>query len=439
MTSPGVALTILQSTGAANLSPDERAANELKRLSLDIRFSPRRADLADLSDAVRGHESVFSPWTGINLFAAFPPASTIRVARESTLDATLALLAAISVFFPIAWTWWSLQDATRAYSEMLADDSAAGQSFLQLWTTGFDGRLRDIHYLAPVAMVSVVLIVVAVGLIIAHRVVDTRANRREEHDNALAEAELAAALTAAERVLIPRRSENPQDLQRVILQSAERLDQANHETAAAAHQLHTAAESASRAIQSATNGLTQALQEAASVAQDMQGSAQTMRDATVHTESVITSALTGFGTGVQKAVVDFQAANAAAAAATTGQLQQAMAGLQSTAIAAGAAQKSVADSVQKLTDALATFEADIGRSATTATAGLVTSFESSQTKLETQISEVAAVLSRLDEALLGSQSAAQAQTTELTQARDAAERLLRHLESRTRQQTGARP
>lgn len=435
MTNGGVRVT----TVLPGVTPAEEAANELMRLSLDSAFAPRASDLADLANAVRGYEDVSSPWTGINLHAAFPPASSIQPSKRNLLEGALAVLAAVSVFFPIAWTWWSLQAATRAYSQMLADNSADGRSFLQLWTSGFDARLSTIHYLTPVATVSVMLILLAVGLIVINRVVDSTSMRREARRIAAAEAELSSALTAAERVLITRRAENPQDLERVIRVSVERLDKANQETAAAAGQLHHAADAASTAIGAATSGLTSSLQEVTTASQHLQGSAQVMNQAAVQTESTVRNALQGFSDGVQKAVTDFQAANAAAATATTGQLQQALAGLQSAGTAASSANKAVADSIDRLSGALTTFESDLGASAGKATEDLVRTLSDTQSRLTSQVEEVAKALARMDEAFTATQSATQSQTTELTQARDATERLLRHLEGLARQRAGATP
>lgn len=289
------------------------------------------------------------------------------------------------------------------------------------------------------ATVSVMLILLAIGLIVINRVVDSSSMRREQRKAAVAEAELSSALTAAERVLITRRAENPQDLERVIRVSVERLDKANQETAAAASRLHYAAETASTAIGAATSGLTSSLQEVTTASQHLQGSAQAMNHAAVQTESTVRNALHGFSDGVQKAVTDFQAANAAAATATTGQLQQALAGLQAAGTAASSANKSVADSIDRLSGALTTFESDLGASAGRATEDLVRTLNDTQSRLTSQVEEVAKALARMDEALTATQSATQSQTTELTQARDATERLLRHLEGLARQRAGARP
>lgn len=438
MADGGVRVTTVLPREESEISPADEAANELLRLSRDPAFSPRSSDLADLAHAVRGYEDVHSPWTGVNLQSAFPPASSIALGKRHPLEAALSVLATASIFFPIAWTWWSLQAATRAYSEMLADDSADGRSFLQLWTSGFDSRLSTIHYLTPVATVSVMLILLAVGLIVINRVVDSVSHRNEQRRVAAAEAELSSALTTAERVLITRRTESPQDLERVIRVSVDRLDKANQETAEAANRLHQASEAASSAIGVATSGLTSSLQEVTSASQHLQSSAQVMNQAATQTESTVRNALHGFSDGVQKAVTDFQAANAAAASATTGQLQQALAGLQAAGNAAGSANDSVAKSIDRLSTALATFESDLGTSAGKATQDLVKALDDSQARLTSQVAEIANALARVDEALTATQSATQSQTTELTQARDATERLLRHLEGLAGQRAGTK-
>lgn len=208
------------------------AAKRIAELADDPRFATRRDDLNSLGAAL-ADESI-SSWTGIDLLAAFPPQGTISIGQKQWGERVLGVLAGVSVFVPVAWTWFSLHSATGAYRELLAAGDEEGRTFLGMWVQGFDGRLDEpfwgLHRLVPMAMTSFILILIAVGFIVAHRVAAELNVHREEASAGDAHTELVSALVTAQRHLNQRRSDDPRFLEAAVERSVSELNKAHEET-----------------------------------------------------------------------------------------------------------------------------------------------------------------------------------------------------------------
>ncbi len=122
---------------------DERAAQsaaDIAALAKDKRFAPRAGELEALAGDLANPEG--DTWAGVDLFAAFPPESSIELRHRNIGERIVGVLAAVSVFLPVGWTWLEFRKASAAYEQMIADGGEPeGRTFLGLWATGFDGRL----------------------------------------------------------------------------------------------------------------------------------------------------------------------------------------------------------------------------------------------------------------------------------------------------------
>src|SRR5690606_10953823 len=92
-----------------------RCADSLRELAADPIYHNRAEDLEGLANAVADEDD--DSWTGIDLIGAFPPHATVSVGHKVAVERVLGVLAGVSVFLPVGWTWWSLQRASSAYSE----------------------------------------------------------------------------------------------------------------------------------------------------------------------------------------------------------------------------------------------------------------------------------------------------------------------------------
>jgi hypothetical protein len=63
------------------------------------------------------------------------------------------LIIRFGMFVPIAFSWWSIMEASRAYGK-LSDDLKRSESFLSLWVSGMDGQIRSIEKLPNAALVT---------------------------------------------------------------------------------------------------------------------------------------------------------------------------------------------------------------------------------------------------------------------------------------------
>lgn len=201
------------------------SASRIGELAVDPRFDGRQSDLKSLAQALSDDSD--TSWTGIDLIAAFPADATISVHHRQILERVLGVLAGISVFLPVAWTWFSLHSATQAYNDLLASGQEKGRTFLAMWTEGFDGRLGGAHQLVPMALVSFALVLFAVACIVLHRLAAEINVHREDKESSRAHRDLVTALLTAQRLLNERRSDDPRFLEAAVERSVKELNKAH--------------------------------------------------------------------------------------------------------------------------------------------------------------------------------------------------------------------
>jgi hypothetical protein len=392
---------------------------KLDDLIADEHYSGRAEDLKSLSAAVADEDD--DSWTGIDLFAAFPPASSVAVRHQSRSETVWGILAGISVFLPIAWTWWSLHSATSAYNDLFSAGEERGRTFLALWTVGFDGRLdgpiERLHRLVPMAMVSLSLIIFAVVCIVAHRVVARSSVASEDAAQADSEARLAEALTAAQRHLNQRRSDTPGHVEALVKRSVRQLRKAHEDTSNAASELKETAEELSATVSPLLAAAARATGDLSAAAATLQGTEASLNGALSTMQSGLDKTVADVGVaivektealelGIAKSVLDL----AAALGSRTDDLKA----------ATGQAVSELSSEVAKISGS----HQAIGIELRAFTSASATSASDTQLMLE-RLNELVV---RLDAGLSAHDSALQSQVSELTAARDAAERLLRQFE-----------
>ncbi|UYP20187.1 hypothetical protein OED52_06490 [Rhodococcus sp. Z13] len=200
-------------------------AQILRELADDQRCARRADDLRDLADCLEKGET--DSWAGIDLLSAFPPSATISNSRSAgPLELLVGTFAALSVFAPVAWTWYSLHQASRAYSEMIGSGIEPTDTFLGLWISGFEGYLGGIHTLVPMAVTSVILIILAALLMIGHRFAAAAEERRADKSDAEIEARLVSALCGAQREIGSLNAADPTAIEAIVRRSIKQLSEA---------------------------------------------------------------------------------------------------------------------------------------------------------------------------------------------------------------------
>lgn len=297
----------------------DTCAQKLEQLANDQRFSGRRDDLESLAVALRDQGN--GSWTGVDLVSAFPTDATITVRHRQFLERLFGVLAGASVFFPVAWTWFSLRSATTAYDEFLAAHTqreTAGQTFLALWTTGFEGRLPWYHQFAPMAFVSLLLILGAMALIVAHRLIAEVNVSKEDTEVHQARKVLVVALVQAQRLLNERRTDDPRFLEEAIKRSVGELRKAQTATRKGVEELGAAA---TRAVQELGAATTKSVEDLNSVSSGLLRQMEPLLQATTHAGTSLSEAAQAT-VEVQRSHADLGRQTGSALQSLTGSVEQ---------------------------------------------------------------------------------------------------------------------
>lgn len=386
-----------------------QCAEELRSLAADPTYGNRAEDLEGLANAVADDDD--DSWTGIDLFGAFPPDTAVSVTHKGTIEKLLGLSAGISVFLPVAWTWWSLRQASAAYKDVLADNGGERRTFLAMWTEGFGGRLEYIHQLVPMAMISVALIVLAMTLIAGHRLASQVNVTGEERRTADAQSRLVAALTKAQRCLNERRADDSEHLAGIVRRSTRKLREAHEDLQRSTEALAAVTERVSGELQPLFESATAASRELKEAALAAKGASGDLGTSASDLAGKVTEALKDLESGLDRHITELRDSTGSSLKELSDKSTSVVEGLTSGA-----------------TDAVSAIGTDVTKLHEVVTA-LSTTNSATNTELHSAVSQLSDVISRLDDALLRHESALQGQATELTGARDAAERMLRQLEN----------
>ncbi len=395
------------------------APHQLRELAADPVFARRRGDLESLAEAVEAKDSDSQGWARIDLHAAFTPTSTIHIEPEQGRETLFGALAGASVFLPIIWTWWSLRAAAEAFQALLAQGGAEGQSFIQLWVSGFGGELAPIHQFTTVAFVSVLLIGLAIVLFVVHRVLSDRSLQRQDEAYAEAEARLNSTLALARRALAESILSDAQSFEAIVQTSLQELARAHVATEEATRELSATVdmaqsvlkESMSR-IDSVTAGLTNSTAVLGQAATSVDHAAEMAKSGTIE-------ALERFGTQLTSLVEAYQAHNAQDMRDARDALTGATLNLTSARADFERTHQRAVDLVDEMAGRMTAIQSTMNSSV----ADNLDVVRQLLQQMDTASDDLRSTLARLEPALAGNQSALQAQASEITRASDVLTRL----------------
>jgi hypothetical protein len=405
------------------------SAQRIGELAIDPRFDGRKDDLESLATAL-GDESNTS-WTGVDLLAAFPAEASISIGHRQVLERALGVLAGVSVFLPVGWTWFSLHSATLAYNDLLAAGQENGRTFLAMWTQGFDGRLGGSHRLVTMALVSFVLILFAVGCIVLHRLAAEINVHKEDNAARTAHRDLVTALLTAQRLLNQRRSDDPRFLEAAVERSVKELNKAHLATRKGIEALQTATQAGVDKINEAGAQLTGAmaplLASATTASTNLAASAASAADA----EKQISNSVAEVKSGLANAMEQFGSAvtgnTTELTAQTTAALGTLAANVEQIATVHAELTREVASAGQANRTASAE-TAEVGRRATAALADASkASIAHLASSSKASLADLAEVVQGLQGVLDSHRDTIQNQTTELSRAADLSGQILAEL------------
>jgi len=436
-----------------------QCAVSIAALAKDKRFAPRATELEALSRDLANPED--DTWAGVDLFAAFPPESSIEVRHRNIFERVLGVFAAVSVFLPVGWTWTGFHRASAAYEQMImARGEPEGKTFLGLWASGFNGRLDPGDRLAPMASFSIVLIGFAITCLVLHRVVADINVRHEERKFALARTELTKQLTAASLVLNERRADHPQRIEGVIKSSLDKLRKTQDAARKAVVELSTTAENVSTGLNELVSSVLDARTQTETLLAQAKDTHRALEEATARTGESVSKSISSLDAVVRTGVDVSQAAVTRSVGAVETSLRQSIQASQDSV------RTSALELTRQLTDAVAVLEQSFGRHLSSltdeaigaigqsggallgvvdriggsaeATAAAASSFAEqvgvlrddnvvAREDMVNALGDVRSTLQEIESVLDRHETTLQGQASELTSTRDAAERMLRQL------------
>lgn len=177
----------------ATLTDSGELAQKIDKAAEDI--NPAAREMLDALTGDLENARNLDRWAEIDLADALARPENFTVPRatatgrrrpngarwERIAEAFLSCL----VFVPLLITWTGLFEASKAYAQLAATDKAqATRPFLQLWESGFGGRLPSWFRFGDMALAAVVFISILLVLALLHSAGHYRAQRVEEGEQA---------------------------------------------------------------------------------------------------------------------------------------------------------------------------------------------------------------------------------------------------------------
>lgn len=231
-------------------------ANELGSAARGLPLADRLGELAEALRALdqRPPEPAEATrWASVDLLGSFLSEEN-DIPERGQVSRFLDFAVQVLVFVPIAVTWLGLFIAATAYRAAATAGDLHGESFMQGWQTGFDGRVPGLFVFDKVALYTFVL-VTALIVITAVRVVR---DREQAERQAGLRRRLAAALVRADVLLAPYRMPAPDRAASEFAIAADKMTG----TAAAIDTIATSAADAQRAAAEALAAVTEAVTSA---------------------------------------------------------------------------------------------------------------------------------------------------------------------------------
>ncbi|MYY13179.1 methyl-accepting chemotaxis protein [Streptomyces sp. SID4919] len=239
-------------------------AGQLRNLAAEPGLASRRDELSALADALQGiGGGDVEPWTELDLLDAYARPESVHALRTAPPDRAFwgwleAGIGAL-VFLPLLLTWYALSEATSAYEALIGEEpKAAARPFLQLWQTGFEGRLTGWSTFGDVAVYASWAIVLLFALTLVHGFRRAHEDRREAGaDRSAAEllARLVPVLTRAQLLLNDKRLTSPARFTGELSKAAASLGQLVVQASQTQERLTAAAASVGSSVESAERRL----------------------------------------------------------------------------------------------------------------------------------------------------------------------------------------
>ncbi|MFJ5937948.1 methyl-accepting chemotaxis protein [Streptomyces sp. NPDC093071] len=287
-----------------------KVAKEIEDLSREAELASRAEELLDLSGALRSASTdprPLEPWAEIDLLDAFARPESLTVgfpAREHPAWGWLETLLGGLVFVPLALTWLGLTRASSAYEALTGTDpKAATRPFLQLWQSGFEGRLTGFFTFGHVAGFATGAILVLLVLALVHGWRRTETARREKEGERRVEdllRRMVPVLTRAQLCLNAHRLSSPVRFAEELTKSAATLNRLGTRAAKTQQEIALAAALVGESLDKAQ----QRLAGVDTAVRPLETAANRIEDAVRGSGKEVEASVSGNGVMVRKALED---------------------------------------------------------------------------------------------------------------------------------------
>ena len=143
---------------------NDELADDARRLSSALApWDPALSDLYDeLADDLDANE-VGGRWRRADITRLLLPSRRIAPPGPSWRLTMITVFRDALIFAPVAFTWWALSEASRAYAAVV-QSSSAPQAFLTEWQAGFDGHVLSLGTVAQLDAVLIAAVAVLTAL-----------------------------------------------------------------------------------------------------------------------------------------------------------------------------------------------------------------------------------------------------------------------------------
>ncbi|MFD9376203.1 hypothetical protein ACFWBH_11815 [Streptomyces sp. NPDC059999] len=239
-------------------------ATQLNELADEPGLGSRRDELKSLADALQGlGDGDIEPWTELDLLQAYARPESVSAALAEAPEhrawALLEVAIGTLVFLPLLLTWFGLSRAADAYRTLIGEDpKSAARPFLQLWQSGFEGRLADWSTFGHVAGSATAVILLLFLLAAVHGVRRTRTEHRADQARRTADellALLVPLLTRAQLLLNEQRLSSPRRFTAELTGAAANLGRLGENAVRAHERLGAVATSLAASVEAADTRL----------------------------------------------------------------------------------------------------------------------------------------------------------------------------------------
>lgn len=177
-------------------------------------------------------------WATINPFELLPSPTT-SASRYLRWSRQIALWRNVTIFVPLALTWYAIAEATSAFEEFVQRNATATANFLEFWQNGY-GILPEFWRIGSVARLDVYIIIVIILMSLASGLLHARAQQVDAAESEHFEQERIALALDISRYLHSAREISTVTLSDDVAEAIQALRQVTKDLANAAEQVSVA-------------------------------------------------------------------------------------------------------------------------------------------------------------------------------------------------------